>query len=43
MLARYTHPTSARKQRPLETSGNELLGQEMGSATSQPDKPDTKQ
>jgi hypothetical protein len=27
----------------LETFGNELLGQELGSTTSQPDQPDTKQ
>jgi hypothetical protein len=33
MLARYTHPTAAHKHGALETFGNDLLGQEMGSTT----------
>ena len=33
MLARYTHPTAARKHGALESFGADLLGQEMGSTT----------
>jgi integrase len=43
MLARYTHPTAARKQGALETFGNELLGQDLGSTARQADQRDAKQ
>jgi integrase len=42
MLARYTHPTAARKQGALETFGNELLEQNLGSPAEPLPEPDQK-
>jgi hypothetical protein len=43
MLARYTHPTAARKQGALETCAADLFGQDVGGTALQPVAADHKQ